>query len=230
MFSRSTLRYALVATVAAASAMAMVATAAYAHNDGFNERIAACFDSRDPNSDECLSALEVSPVGADFFAQLATNVANRPAKAEPKPEPKPETSTGLWTLMKACVETKDRSSDQCQQAQEASGLSADDFKAKLAAKFGCVSASNHDGGDPCTKKVTECASASNNEGNNPCAVKPAETYSTTTPNMRECFSLRSSVNAMSARDLATKAEKIAAVCRKAVYESRMSAGEFWKHR
>ena len=48
--------------------------------------------------------------------------------------------------------------------------------------------------------------------------------------MRECFSLRSSVNAMSARDLATKAEKIAAVCRKAVYESRMSAGEFWKHR
>src|SRR5207248_2085690 len=80
MFSRSTLRYALVATVAAASAMAMLATAAYAHNDGFNDRIAECFDSRDPNSDECLSALEVSPVGADFFAQLATNVANRPAK------------------------------------------------------------------------------------------------------------------------------------------------------
>ena len=211
MFSRSTLRYALVATVAAASAMAMVATAAYAHNDGFNERIAACFDSRDPNSDECLSALEVSPVGADFFAQLATNVANHPVKPEPKPEPKPKTTTDLWTLMKACVETKDLSSDQCQQAQEASGLSADDFKAKLAAKFGCVSASNHDGGDP-------------------CAVKPAETYTTTTPNMRECFSLRSSVNAMSARDLATKAEKIAAVCRKAVYESRMSAGEFWKHR
>src|SRR5205814_4137581 len=154
-----------------------------------------------PNSDECLSALEVSPVGADFFAQLATNVANHPVKSEPKPEPK--TTTDLWTLMKACVETKDLSRDQCHQAQEASGLSADDFKAKLAAKFGCISASNHDGGDPCTKKVTECASASNNEGNNPCAVKPAETYSTTTPNMRECFSLRSSVNAMSARDLAT---------------------------
>src|ERR671936_2864038 len=112
MFSR-TIRYALVAFVSAVSAILSVTTAVTAHNEGFDERIVACFDSRDPNSDACSSALEVSPVGADFFTQLAANLAARPA---PQPEPQPETTPDLWSLMKACVETKDLSSQECQQA------------------------------------------------------------------------------------------------------------------
>ena len=54
MLSRSSLlRYVLVAAISAMSAMALVTTAVYAHNDGFNERIVACFDSRDPDSEQC---------------------------------------------------------------------------------------------------------------------------------------------------------------------------------
>ena len=98
MLSRSTLlRYILVAATSAMSAMALVTTAVYAHNDGFNERIVACFDSRDPDSEECRAALEVSPVDADFFARLAANVQM------PRPKPEPD----LYTLLRECAATKD---------------------------------------------------------------------------------------------------------------------------
>jgi hypothetical protein len=203
MLSRSILRYSLVALISAASATLSVATAVSAHNDGFNERIVACFDSRDPNSDECNAALEVSPVGADFFTALAGNLAARPAQPEPQPEPKQD----LWSLMKACLETKDLSSDACQQALDASGLSPEDFKAKLEAKFGCVSALTHDGGDPCTHKTAGDVSGS----------------------FKDCLALRATMHGLSATELAAKTEKLQSVCHKAMTESRMSAGEFWRH-
>src|SRR5437899_13082044 len=99
MLARSTLlRYILVAAISAMSAMALVTTDVYAHNDGFNERIVACFDSRDPDSEQCRAALEVSPVDADFFRRLAGNLQT----PQPKPEPKPE----LRTSLKGCAAPK----------------------------------------------------------------------------------------------------------------------------
>jgi hypothetical protein len=118
--------------VAASAALASVASGAYAHNDGFNERIVACFDSHDPNSDECLSALDVSPVDAGFFDQLAANLRDRP---RPTPEPKKAPKADLYGLMKACAETGDLASDECQRALDKSGLSTEDFIAKISAKF-----------------------------------------------------------------------------------------------
>ena len=123
-------RYALVAALAAMVALALAAPAATAHNNGFNERIVACVESGDANSDQCLAALEVSTVDSNFFRVLADNLDNMPAKEEPKPE------VDLYALVKECAATQDLESEECVVAIEQSGLSLDDFKAKFAAKLG----------------------------------------------------------------------------------------------
>ncbi|HEV8470636.1 MAG TPA: hypothetical protein VGR46_13605 [Candidatus Limnocylindria bacterium] len=241
MLSRSSLlRYALVAAISAMSAMALVGTAVYAHNDGFNERIVACFDSRDPDSEQCRAALEVSPVDADFFTRLAANVQ----MPQPKPEPKPE----LYTLLRECAATKNLDSDACARAIDASGLSPEDFKAKFAAKLGCISISNNDETNPCPVKKPECASTSNQDENNPCAHRTSKPDCATASNndktnpcakkstvqittaVKECIALRASMSGMSAREHAAKAERVYAVCRQALAESRLTASEFWSNR
>jgi len=132
MLSRSVLaRYLLVAIVSAFVAVAATTSATVtAHNDGFNERIINCIDSRDANSDQCLAALEVSTVDSNFFRVLADNLDNMPAKEEPAPE------VDLYALVKECAATEDLQSDACVVALEQSGLSIDEFKAKFAAKLG----------------------------------------------------------------------------------------------
>ena len=130
MLSRSTLvRYLLVASVSAFMASALAATAVTAHNDGFNERIVNCFDSRDANGDQCLAALEVSPVDSNFFRTLADNLDNMPAKQDPTPD------VDLHQLVKDCAATHNLESDECALAIEQSGLSLDEFKATFAAKL-----------------------------------------------------------------------------------------------
>jgi hypothetical protein len=241
MLSRSTLlRYILVAATSALSAMALVTTAVYAHNDGFNERIVACFDSRDPDSEQCRAALEVSPVDADFFARLAANVQ----MPQPRPEPKPD----LYALLKECAATKDFDSDACARAIDASGLSPEDFKAKFAAKLGCISVSNNDETNPCPVKKPECASTSNQDENNPCAhrtTKPdcasASNQDKTNPcakkptvqltaAFKECIALRASMSGLPAHEQTAKAERVYAVCRHALAESRLTASQFWSNK
>ena len=242
MLSRSTLlRYILVAATSAMSAMALVTTAVYAHNDGgFNERIVACFDSRDPDSEECRAALEVSPVDADFFARLAANVR----MPRPKPEPKPD----LYALLKECAATKDLDSDACARAIDASGLSPEDFRAKFAAKLGCISVQNNDETNPCPVKKPECASTSNQDENNPCAhrtTKPdcasANNQDKTNPcakrptvqlttAFKECIALRASMSGLPAHEQTAKAERVYAVCRQALAESRLTVSQFWSNR
>ena len=131
MLSRSVIaRYLLVAIVSAFVATATAATAVTAHNDGFNERILNCIETRDAKSDQCRAALEVSPVDSNFFRVLADNLDNMPAKEEPKPE------VDLYALVKQCAATQNLESDECVVALEQSGLSLDEFKAKFAAKLG----------------------------------------------------------------------------------------------
>jgi hypothetical protein len=133
MLSRSVFgRYLLVGVVSAFAATATAATAVTAHNDGFNERILNCVETRDANSDQCIAALEVSPVDSNFFRVLADNLDNMPAKEEPKSE------VDLYALVKACAATQDLESEECVVAIEQSGLSLDEFKAKFAAKLGRV--------------------------------------------------------------------------------------------
>jgi len=146
MLSRSVFaRYLLVAIVSAFVAMATAATAVTAHNDGFNERILNCIETRDANSDQCLAALEVSPVDSNFFRVLADNLDNMPAKEEPKPE------VDVYALVKECAATQNLESDECVVALEQSGLSLDEFKAKFAAKLGYVAKK-----DQMTEKMKAC--------------------------------------------------------------------------
>ena len=76
MLSRSVFaRYLLVAIVSAFVAMATAASmTATAHNDGFNERILNCIETHDANSDQCMAALELSPVDSNFFRVLGDNL------------------------------------------------------------------------------------------------------------------------------------------------------------
>ena len=122
-------RYALVAAVATLVALAFAAPAARANNNGFNERIIGCVESRDAGSDQCLAALEVSPVDSNFFRVLADRLDDMPAKEEPQPE------VDVYALVKECAATADLESEECVVALEQSGLSLDDFKAKFAAKL-----------------------------------------------------------------------------------------------
>ena len=146
MLSRSVFaRYLLVAIVSAFVAMATAATAVTAHNDGFNERILNCIETRDANSDQCLAALEVSPVDSNFFRVLADNLDNMPAKEEPKPE------VDVYALVKECAATQNLESDERVVALEQSGLSLDEFKAKFAAKLGYVAKK-----DQMTEKMKAC--------------------------------------------------------------------------
>jgi hypothetical protein len=187
MLSRSAFaRYLLVAIVSAFVATATAATAVTAHNDGFNERILNCFDSRDANSDQCRAALEVSPVDSNFFRVLADNLDNMPAKEEPKPE------VDVYSLVKECAATQNLESDECVVALEQTGLSLDEFKAKFAAKLGYLAKK-----DQMTEK------------------------------MKACLELKKSLNGKSADELSDLVEKINYVCRKALVESQMSAGQFW---
>ena len=131
MLSRSVFaRYLMVAIVSAFVAIATVASGVTAHNDGFNERILNCIETRDANSDQCIAALEVSTVDSNFFRVLADNLDNMPAKAEPQPE------VDLYSLVKECAATQNLESDECVVALEQSGLSLDEFKAKFAGKLG----------------------------------------------------------------------------------------------
>ena len=131
MRSRSVFtRSLLVAIVSAFVATATAATAVTAHNDGFDERILNCIETRDANSDQCRAALEVSPVDSNFFRALADNLDNLPSKVEPKPE------VDLYALVKQCAATQNLESDECVIALEQSGLSLDEFKAKFAAELG----------------------------------------------------------------------------------------------
>jgi hypothetical protein len=147
MLSRTVFaRYLMVSIVSALVAMATAAsTAVTAHNDGFNERILNCIETRDANSDQCLAALEVSPVDSNFFRVLADNLDNMPAKEEPKPE------VDLYALVKQCAASQNLESDECVVALDKSGLSLDEFKAKFAAKLGRVAKK-----DQMTEKMKAC--------------------------------------------------------------------------
>ena len=187
MLSRSVFaRYLLVAIVSAFVATATAATAVTAHNDGFSERIVNCIETRDANSDQCIAALQVSPVDSNFFRVLADNLDNMPQKEEPKPE------VDLYALVKECAATQDFESDACVVALEQSGLSLDEFKAKFAAKLGYAAKK-----DQLTEK------------------------------MKACLELKAKLNGKSPEEISDLVEKINYVCRKALVESHLSAGQFW---
>jgi len=209
------LRDALV-VVMAASAATMTVSAH--HDDNPGDLFAACLDTKDPDSDECLRALAAAELGSDFYVKLAANrdVQLQAAKQE----------QDLWSLVKSCVETHDLRSDACRRAIETSGLSPEEFAQKVSQLLGrdrCASTRN-DGQTPCPPP---CASV-RNENATTC---PKRDDKSTAPVMSDavkaCLALRASLAGMVANDMVIQPDRVRTVYAKAIAESGLSAAEFW---
>ena len=136
--------------------------------------VKACLASMDSRSAECAEAIDKSGMSApDFWAAVAMSLheqlrrqTSEKVTGTPKPEAtkRPEEThavvTGeLLALVSACVESHERSSDACQRALEASGLPAEEFFAKVAAKVGRTndpSAKPHTGDESLSVLIKDC--------------------------------------------------------------------------
>jgi hypothetical protein len=198
----ATLALALVLVASAAAATVGGGTAVISPNgpDEFGRAWAACLETRDANSDDCYRAQELSGLGPDEFFDKLMRKLDLLAE-QPKPEKRPD----AWALMKECAGTRDLESEACRRFIQATGL-GDDEIARLA--DGLASPR----GEP---QAT--------------ADKDANTTREMTAAMQSCVDLRAEMGAgKSVEHLAGLAEKINSVCPKAIAESRLSPGQFWK--
>ena len=106
--------------------------------------IKACLGTKDPASDECAKAVELSGLSTEeFWAKVALSLNEQLGRSKndkhdqnSDPSAKPNVNTHeLLGLVTACVASHERSSEPCAKALELSGLSADDFWAKVGAMF-----------------------------------------------------------------------------------------------
>jgi hypothetical protein len=205
-----------------ANATTTVATSQNTTDSDLEAAIKACLGTKDPQSLECHTAQDLSGVSnEEFWAKLAFSLSEQVARqspsqpaATPQPEPtkKPETTepthplvTGdLLYVVAACVDSHERSSAACQKALEMSGLSADEFYAKVAARFGKTT-------EPTTKPTEPTANR-------------AEKTSTEglTALIKDC--LTKYENAKSTSDGSAAASE---ACKRAIAASGLSANDFW---
>lgn len=198
----ATLALALVLVASASAATVGGGTAVTSPNgpDEFGRAWAACLETRDPNSDECYTAQELSGMGSDEFFDKLQRKLDYLAE-QPKPEKRPD----AWALMKECAGTRDLESDACRHFIEATGLSGDEV-ARLADGLGA----------PRGEQQATADKKANMEGG-------------MTDAMKYCVDLRAEMSGgKSVEHLTALAEKINTVCPKAIYESRLSPGQFWK--
>jgi hypothetical protein len=107
--------------------------------------VKACLGTKDPASDECAKAIELSGLSADeFWAKVALSLNEQLGRAtndkhdqktEPSAKPENTNTRELIGLVTACVASHERSSEPCAKALSLSGLSADEFWAKVGAMF-----------------------------------------------------------------------------------------------
>lgn len=198
----ATLALALVLVASASAATVGGGAAVNSPNgpDEFGQAWAACLETRDANSDDCYRAQELSGLGPDeFFDKLMRKLDL--LAAQPKPEKRPD----AWALMKECAGTRDLESAACRNFIQATGLSGDEV-ARLADGL-----------------------ASPRSEQQATADKKATPAIEMTAAMQTCVDLRAEMSTGKALEhLAALAEKINTVCPKAIAESRLSPGQFWK--
>jgi hypothetical protein len=198
----ATLALALVLVASASAATVGGGTAVISPNgpDEFGRAWAACLETKDANSDECYRAQELSGLGPDEFVAKLNAKLDLLAE-QPKSEKKPD----AWALMKECAGTRDLESDVCRRFVQATGLNGDEV-ARLA--------------DGLASPRGEQQATAN---------KKVNTATGMTDTMQACVDLRAEMSAgKSVEHLEGLAEKINTVCPKAIAESRMSPGQFWK--
>ena len=198
----ATLTLALVLVASASAATVGGGTAVNSPNgpDEFGRAWAACLETRDPNSDECYTAQELSGMGSDEFFDKLNRKLDFLSEQQPKTEKRPD----AWALMKECAATRDLESDACRRFITATGLNGDEV-ARLADGL-----ANPYGTD---QQAT--------------ADKKASTTDMT-ETMKACVSLRGELSGgHNVQELTALAEKINSVCPKAIKESKLSPGQFW---
>ena len=129
--------------VAAASA---AETRAYTNTAELDVLTRMCLEMKDPTSDVCAKAIEKSGLTVgEFWSKLAISLNEQVRKQEqkkdetpsaaPKPQEPKVNTRELLGLVNACVASHERSSEPCAKALELSGLSADEFWAKVSSLF-----------------------------------------------------------------------------------------------
>jgi hypothetical protein len=197
----ATLALALVLVASASAATVGGGTAVTSPNgpDEFGRAWAACLETRDPNSDECYTAQELSGMGSDEFFDKLMRKLDLLAE-QPKPEKRPD----AWALMKECAGTRNLETDACRRFIAATGLSGDEV-ARLADGL-----ANPYG----TEQQATADKKSSTSG--------------MTETMKACVELRAEMSGgNTVEELTAIAEKINSVCPKAIKESRLTPGQFW---
>jgi len=145
---------ATVRTVPAISASTVTAEKTETNTTDLEAAVNACLETKDPASEACANAVTLSGLSSEtFWAKIALSLKAQlvVAKGEknapktdgtrtPKPENTTRTSGELVGLVTACVASHERASEPCAKALELSGLSADEFWAKLGAMFATTQA------------------------------------------------------------------------------------------
>jgi hypothetical protein len=134
----------------------------------FDTLLGECLDTRDPDSDSCAAAalrsgMTYEEFRAKIVAKLEPEVTKpepkEEVKVEPKQEPKVEPApvkkpepvvvkktepvqNEFNVLYTKCLESRDANSDSCIRAGEKSGMSAEDWAAKLRSKFAAAQQSD----------------------------------------------------------------------------------------
>jgi hypothetical protein len=196
----ATFALALVLVASASAATVGGGTAMTSPNgpDEFGRAWAACLETRDPSSDECYTAQELSGLGSDeFFDKLMRKLDL--LSEQPKPEKRPD----AWAFMKECAGTRDLESDACRRFIEATGLSGDEV-ARLADGLAAP------------------------RGEPQATADKKSSASGMTDTMKWCIDLRAELGGKrSVEELTELAEKINDVCPTAIKESRLTPGQFW---
>ena len=202
LFSTLLLATLVLASVLVASASAATVGGGTAVNspngpDEFSRAWAACLETRDPNSDECFTAQELSGMGPDEFfekVQRKLDLLNEQPKQEKRPD--------AWALMKECAGTRDLQSDACRRFIQATGLNEDEV-----ARLG-------DGLSDPYGTVQATADKKNTSGMTDTMKWCVD--------LKAQLGGKKSVE-----ELTALAEKINSVCPTAIKESRLTPGQFW---
>jgi hypothetical protein len=134
------------ATSAANTSSVIASTRKSTNGAEIDVLVRLCLATKEPQSDECAKAIDKSGMAADeFWAKVAMSLNEQVRKQDQKKDEKPaetakpedhKVNTGeLLGLINACVESREHSSEPCAKALALSGLSADDFWAKVSTLF-----------------------------------------------------------------------------------------------
>lgn len=103
-------------------------------NEAREQSFKECLETNDLNGEACRTAIEASGLTREEFAAKLSDKVSREKRRE-SAEGKNESRNEFYAALRACLATANVDSEPCARAQQLSGLSPEDFQAKIVAKF-----------------------------------------------------------------------------------------------